>query len=160
MNEKEAILKKFRDHYNNDHYINFRRLKKIIQPLINIEDAEALLLFGILLSGSDSSSKERRSKQMLESAAKLEFPPAISTLAETYYNKGIYSKAYPLYYKAADLEEQHALFVLSAALKFGIDGLEKDLKLSQQYESRAEKAKKWDFITGYSINEFLLNVPI
>lgn len=150
MNKREGILKEFRDHYNGDHNTNFRRLKKIIKPLINIGDAEALLLFGILLNSSDSHSRKRRSKKLIEAAAKLEFPPAISTLAEIYYNDGNYSKAYPLYYKAADLGEQHALYVLSAALKFGIDGVEKDLESSQEYELIAEKAKKWDFIFGYT----------
>lgn len=159
MNNRNEILKDFRENYNSDCNINLRRLKKIIQPLINVRDPEALLLFSMLLSSSDSNIKKRLSLELNKEAAKLKFTPAISALAEWYYNKGDYAKCYPLYQQAADMEEPHALYVLSTAYKLGIDGFSKNTELASEYEERAKKAKKWDFLEGYN-DKFVLYEPI
>lgn len=155
MNNRNKILQVFREHYNSDCNINFRRLKKIIQPLINIRDPEALLLFSMLLSSSESNIRKKLSWKFNEEAANFGFPPAISALAECYYNKSDFYRCYPLYQKAADMGEPHAMYVLSAVYKLGLDGFEKDLKLAQEYEERARKAKKWDFISGYN-DEYIM----
>jgi TPR repeat protein len=155
MNNRNEVLKNFREHYNSDRNISLRRLKKILQPLINIRDPEALLLFSMLFSGSESNVRKNLSLKLNEEAANLGFPPAISALAEWYYNKDDFSKCYPLYHQAADMGEPHAMYVLSAVYKLGLDGFEKDLKLAQEYEERARKAKKWDFIEGYN-DKFIL----
>lgn len=153
MNQIEIILSNFRKHFNSDKNITRRRLKKILKPHISTSNPEALLLFSMLLHST--AKKRTYSLNAVKSAANSGFPPAISVLAEDYYNKGDYAKCYPLYHQAADLEEAHALYVLADAYKFGLDGLPKNLKLAQEYEERAKKAKKWDFIMGYN-DEFIM----
>ncbi|EOQ62945.1 hypothetical protein F935_02036 [Acinetobacter calcoaceticus ANC 3811] len=158
MNNRNEILKNFREHYNSDRNISLRRLKKILQPLINIRDPEALLLFSMLFSGRESNFRKKLSLKLNEEAANLGFPPAISALAEWYYNNGDFSKCYPLYQQAANMGEPHALYVLSTVYKLGIDGFKKNIERAIEYEERAKKAKKWDFIEGYN-DKFILYEP-
>lgn len=150
MAKKETILKQARQQFETPN-LKKRRLKKCLKPLLDLGDPEAILLFDMLTS----NSSVEQSIATAQKAANTGFPPAISHLAEIHYNQGNYDKAYYLYQKAADLEEPHALYVLSAVYKLGIDGFEKNLKLSQEYEERAKKAKKWDFTVGYN-DEYIM----
>ena len=155
--KKENPLKIVRDYinYGSNRHMKRRHLKKLLKPLIQQNVPEAILLFSTLPSRQSDQKMACISLEMAKKAAKTGFPPAISHLAEIYYNEGNYAKCYPLYQQAADFGEPHALYVLSAVYKFGLDGFEKDLKLSQEYEEWAEKAKKWDFTTGYN-DEYIM----
>lgn len=155
--KKENPLKIVRDHinYGNNRNIKRRHLKKLLKPLIQQNDPEAILLLSTLPTRQSDQKMAYISLKMAKKSANLGFPPAISHLAEIYYNEGNYAECYPLYQQAADMEEPHALYVLSAVYKLGIDGFEKNLKLSQEYEERAKKAKKWDFTVGYN-DEYIM----
>ncbi|MFM6906576.1 MAG: hypothetical protein ACKOUU_11240 [Acinetobacter tjernbergiae] len=155
--KKENPLKIVRDYinYGSNRNMKRRHLKKLLKPLIQQNEPEAILLFSTLPSHQSDQKMAYISLGMAKEAAKTGFPPAISHLAEIYYNEGNYAKCYPLYHQAADMNEPHALYVLSAVYKFGLDGFEEDLKISQEYEERAEKAKKWDFIYGYN-DEYIM----
>lgn len=152
--QREFILKRARHQFETAN-LKRRRLKKCLKPLLNIGDPEAILLFNTLRTYKDEKKQEQHSLRIAQQAANTGFPPAISHLAEIYYNEHAYATAYPLYQQAADLEEAHALYVLSAVYEYGIDGFPKDLELAKIYKERAEKAKKWDFYTGYN-DEFIM----
>ncbi len=158
--KKENPLKVVRDHinYGINRNIKRRHLKKLLKPLIQQNDPEAMLLLSSLPSRQSDQKMAYISLKMAKKAAGTSFPPAISHLAEIYYSEGDYSKCYSLYQQAADMGEPHAMYVLSAVYKFGLDGFEKDLKLAQEYEECARKAKKWDFLEGYN-DKFILYEP-
>lgn len=147
--QKDLILQRARHQFETAN-LKKRRLKKCLKPLIKMGDPEAILLFNMLSRYKDDKKQQEYSLQIAKQVASTGFPPAISNLAEIYYNMGNHAKCYPLYQQAAELEEVHALNVLSAVYKFGIDGFEKNLEISKQYEERAKKAKKWDFLAGYN----------
>lgn len=149
--EPVDALRIVRNHINyGNKNIKRRHLKKLLKPLVQENNPEAILLLSTLPTRQSDKKMSYISLKMARKAAHTGFPPAISHLAEIYYDSGNYEECYPLYQKAADLEEPHALNVLSAVYKFGIDGFEKNLELSKEYEERAKKSKKWDFITGYN----------
>lgn len=154
MMQREFILQRARHQFETAN-LKRRRLKKCLKPLLDIGDSEAILLFNTLSTYKDEKKQGEHSLRIAKQAASTGFPPAISHLAEIYYNKHEYTKAYPLYQQAADLEEAHALYVLSAVYEYGIDGFSKDLERAKTYKDRAEKAKKWDFHTGYN-DEFIM----
>ena len=157
MKNIEDVLKNVRYEINHGSNRNLKRrhLKKLLQPLVNDNDPEAILLLATIPSRQSDKKMAEVSFKMAKRAANLGFPPAISILAEIYYEMGDYKKTYPLYWQAADLDEPHALYVLSAVYEYGIDGFPKDLELAKIYKERAVKAKKWDFYTGYN-DEFIM----
>ncbi|MBP2545582.1 hypothetical protein [Acinetobacter guillouiae] len=154
MFNREEILKKAREHFKKSS-LNKRCLKKCLKPLLLDNDPEAILLLNLISTNKSEEKQILQSFKIAKKAAESGFPPAISHLAELYYNNGYKENAYSLYHKAADLQEAHALKVLSIAYKFGLDGLDKNIELSNKYEECFLKAKKWNVLNGYN-DEFLM----
>lgn len=154
MFDREEILKKAREQFQKSS-LNKRYLKKCLKPLLLDDDPEAILLLNLMSTNKNGEKQILKSFNLAKKAAESGFPPAISYLAELYYNNGYKENAYSLYHKAADLQEAHALKVLSIAYKFGLDGLDKNIELSNKYEEGFLKAKKWDVLNGYN-DEFLM----
>ena len=142
MDLRETILFKFREKLNKGE--KKRIVKKILKPLINIKDSEALILYSLV----SNNAKKKLNLALL--AYSEDFPPSISFLAELLYEREKLKECYELYHIAANLNEAHAANVLTALYKIGFDGFEKNETLSRKYEEISKNAKKWDFIEGYN----------
>jgi len=158
--DRDSILSKIYESFGSTNPVKPRVLKKWLKKLIDINDPEAILIMSVMQSNKMSDDCYAVYRYgLVEKSANLGFPPAISNLAELYYNDGNYEKAYFLYERAAALGESHALKVLAIAYKLGLHGYEKNLELAEKYAKNSKSAKCWDPFSGYNATENIFDEP-
>ncbi|UTW46343.1 sel1 repeat family protein [bacterium SCSIO 12696] len=119
---------------------------KILQPLINDENPEALYLFSMfgLSNGESIEEFEKRSVRLLTKAAGFEYPPAQYALG-VYYDGGDLVeqdklKAAMLFKAAAINGHSKAQLSYGLDLFYGSNGVKKDHILGLKYIQKAAEA--------------------
>lgn len=144
-------IKTVRNYFHGINDVSYRKFKKALDRLVEVEDPEGLVIAAStqLKNMSDEDFNEKR-KKLLSKAIQLDFSHAMVALAEDYYHKQDNENAFKLYERAAKLNNAHALKVLSMVYELGIDGFEKDFIKAKELKERAQGGEVWNDYDGFN----------
>lgn len=147
--KRDQIIEKARYAINNRKNISRRNYKKILKPLLAVNDGEALMLLSIMPRLSSERRIDNYQIDLLKRAKNCRFPPAITALGLIYYDQGKIDLALDLIHEAATLNAAEALRILSISYELGIDGCPKDQCLATAFKDRLKEQPEYDVLIGY-----------
>ena len=154
MKRQNSKIRTLRKYYsaNNVHEqaVSLRRFKKVLNNLVKTNHPEALVIAATLQckNESDEDFFKRRSA-LLNKAIDLNFSPAMVELAEEYYDKQNYQKAFELYENAAKINHSYALKIIALNYELGLHGYKKNLEKARKFRDLALNGIVWSVHEGY-----------
>ena len=149
-NNNVNYLKTVRNYFHGIDNVSYRRFKKALDKLIELEDPEGLVIgAGMPNRRMSWEELEERQERLLIQAVEKEFVPAMVALAEYYYDKGSYKKAFELYERAAELNDAYAMKVLAYSYRGGFDGLKKNEKKAKALMEKSKHGINWSKSKGF-----------